>query len=271
MNASSTSTAELARLNWRLGIAYAEAVRRHSRKHPVKLDLIGCHGQTLYHQARSSQLCGPQLCLHLAGRRSAGDCCCAWRSCRFEFSPRGYAGRRPGRAAGFAARLRSVCSSHSRPRAAEHRRHRQPHRDSRRSRARRGDRLRHRAPATWSSMRWLWSFSASNSIATEPSPRKAEFSRRRWPRHCAIPIFSSSRRAPRAASSLGASMRHEVSRGVPAVQHQARRCDCNCDRANGRTIAQSYKKFVQRKCAQLANSVSAWTTSSPAAARAIIR
>ena len=52
MNASATSTAELARLNWRLGIAYAEAVRATLKRHPVKLDLIGCHGQTLYHQAQ---------------------------------------------------------------------------------------------------------------------------------------------------------------------------------------------------------------------------
>jgi anhydro-N-acetylmuramic acid kinase len=50
MNASSTSTAELARLHWRLGIAYAEAVKATLKLHPVRLDLIGCHGQTLYHQ-----------------------------------------------------------------------------------------------------------------------------------------------------------------------------------------------------------------------------
>jgi anhydro-N-acetylmuramic acid kinase len=52
MNAASTSTAELARLHWRLGIAYAEAVQATIRQHPVNLDLIGCHGQTLFHQAR---------------------------------------------------------------------------------------------------------------------------------------------------------------------------------------------------------------------------
>ena len=51
MNASAISTAELARLNWRLGIAYAEAVQATIKKHKVKLDLIGCHGQTIYHQA----------------------------------------------------------------------------------------------------------------------------------------------------------------------------------------------------------------------------
>jgi anhydro-N-acetylmuramic acid kinase len=58
MNADSTSTAELARLHWRLGIAYAEAVTATLEKHPVKLDLIGCHGQTLYHQARSASYAG---------------------------------------------------------------------------------------------------------------------------------------------------------------------------------------------------------------------
>ncbi len=58
MNAASTSTAELARLNWRLGIAYGEAVRATMQKHRVKLDLVGCHGQTLYHQARASAYAG---------------------------------------------------------------------------------------------------------------------------------------------------------------------------------------------------------------------
>jgi anhydro-N-acetylmuramic acid kinase len=67
MNAASTSTAELARLNWRLGIAYAEAVKATVRKHGVKIDLIGCHGQTLYHQASASGY---------AGRRFA----CTWQA-----------------------------------------------------------------------------------------------------------------------------------------------------------------------------------------------
>ena len=58
MNAASTSTAELARLNWRLGLAYAEAVRATLKRHKVKLDLIGCHGQTLYHQPRAAMYAG---------------------------------------------------------------------------------------------------------------------------------------------------------------------------------------------------------------------
>lgn len=58
MNAASTSTAELARLNWRLGIAYTEAVRETVKRHNAKLDLIGCHGQTLYHQSRALTYAG---------------------------------------------------------------------------------------------------------------------------------------------------------------------------------------------------------------------
>lgn len=61
MNAHRTSTAELARLNWRLGIAYAEAMRAAIQKHPVKLDLIGCHGQTIYHQAQAAAYAGRQI------------------------------------------------------------------------------------------------------------------------------------------------------------------------------------------------------------------
>jgi anhydro-N-acetylmuramic acid kinase len=58
MNASVTSTAELARLNWRLGIAYAEAINATLERHKVKLDLIGSHGQTLYHQSRAENYAG---------------------------------------------------------------------------------------------------------------------------------------------------------------------------------------------------------------------
>jgi anhydro-N-acetylmuramic acid kinase len=58
MNAVSTSTAELAQLNWRLGIAYAEAVQTTLKKHPLQLELVGCHGQTLYHQAREARYAG---------------------------------------------------------------------------------------------------------------------------------------------------------------------------------------------------------------------
>lgn len=68
MNASSISTAELGRLNWRLGKAYAEAVKATVEQHKVKLDLIGCHGQTLYHQATPQKYAGSMFaCTWQAG------------------------------------------------------------------------------------------------------------------------------------------------------------------------------------------------------------
>ena len=72
MNASSTSTAELARLNWRLGLAYAEAVRATAAKHKLKLDLAGCHGQTLFHQPRAERYAGRSFaCTWQAGEAQA--------------------------------------------------------------------------------------------------------------------------------------------------------------------------------------------------------
>jgi anhydro-N-acetylmuramic acid kinase len=61
MDAKAISTAELARLNWRLGMAYSEAVRAALSRHPAKLELIGCHGQTIYHQATPAIYAGKRL------------------------------------------------------------------------------------------------------------------------------------------------------------------------------------------------------------------
>ncbi len=72
MNARSTSTANLARLNWRLGLAYSEAVLSTVKKHRIKLQLIGCHGQTLYHQAKSTAYAGRSFaCTWQAGEMAA--------------------------------------------------------------------------------------------------------------------------------------------------------------------------------------------------------
>jgi anhydro-N-acetylmuramic acid kinase len=57
MNASQASVADLARLNFRLGQLYADAVLAAVRQFRARLDLVGCHGQTLYHQGE------PQLFL----------------------------------------------------------------------------------------------------------------------------------------------------------------------------------------------------------------
>jgi anhydro-N-acetylmuramic acid kinase len=64
--AQSITTAELARLNWRLGLAYAEAVQATIAATKIKPTLIGCHGQTVYHQG---------IAAPYAGRRIA----CTWQ------------------------------------------------------------------------------------------------------------------------------------------------------------------------------------------------
>jgi len=60
-DAKSISTAELARLNWRLGLAYADAVEAAQAKHNAAVDLIGCHGQTIYHQAQPATYAGARF------------------------------------------------------------------------------------------------------------------------------------------------------------------------------------------------------------------
>ena len=50
MNASSARVADLAKLNSLLGELYADAVAATQRRHRTQADLVGVHGQTLYHQ-----------------------------------------------------------------------------------------------------------------------------------------------------------------------------------------------------------------------------
>jgi anhydro-N-acetylmuramic acid kinase len=68
MDAKNTSTAELARLNWRLGEVYADAVDAASREFGVKAQLIACHGQTIYHQGAATNYLGaPVRCTWQTG------------------------------------------------------------------------------------------------------------------------------------------------------------------------------------------------------------
>lgn len=60
MNARA-EVADLVRLNFLLGELYAEAVRRTSRKMRLEPDLVGCHGQTIYHQGEAAPFLGRKL------------------------------------------------------------------------------------------------------------------------------------------------------------------------------------------------------------------
>ena len=50
MNARAASVADLSRLNFLLGKFYADAVAKAHQGARVQCELVGCHGQTLYHQ-----------------------------------------------------------------------------------------------------------------------------------------------------------------------------------------------------------------------------
>ena len=61
MNSQKASVADLARLNFLLGELYAEAVIATQRRLRVKAELVGCHGQTIYHQGEAAAFLGKKL------------------------------------------------------------------------------------------------------------------------------------------------------------------------------------------------------------------
>jgi anhydro-N-acetylmuramic acid kinase len=61
MNAAAVSVADLARLNFLLGELYSRAVLAAQRKFRAKVDLVGCHGQTLYHQGEAQPFLGRRI------------------------------------------------------------------------------------------------------------------------------------------------------------------------------------------------------------------
>ena len=58
MNAGSASVAELSRLSFLLGELYADAVLKTQRAAKVEAELVGCHGQTIYHQGEKKAFLG---------------------------------------------------------------------------------------------------------------------------------------------------------------------------------------------------------------------
>ena len=61
MNAGNARVADLARLNFLLGELYAEAVLAAQQQFRLKADLVGCHGQTLYHQGQAEAFLGRRV------------------------------------------------------------------------------------------------------------------------------------------------------------------------------------------------------------------
>jgi anhydro-N-acetylmuramic acid kinase len=61
MNSSKASVADLARLNFLLAELYADAILATQRRFRLKAELVGCHGQTLYHQGEVAPFLGRRL------------------------------------------------------------------------------------------------------------------------------------------------------------------------------------------------------------------
>ena len=61
MNAEQANVANLARLNFLLGDLYSDAVLATERRFRIKADLLGCHGQTLYHQGEAQPFLGRKV------------------------------------------------------------------------------------------------------------------------------------------------------------------------------------------------------------------
>ena len=53
--------AEMSRLNWRLGAIYADCVERAAAKLEVRVELVGCHGQTVHHEAAARLYLGKRV------------------------------------------------------------------------------------------------------------------------------------------------------------------------------------------------------------------
>ncbi|MGB8885126.1 MAG: anhydro-N-acetylmuramic acid kinase [Candidatus Korobacteraceae bacterium] len=72
MNATAASVADLARLNFVLGELYADAVRTAQRRAQLECELVGCHGQTLYHQGDPAPFLGRRItCTWQTGEAAA--------------------------------------------------------------------------------------------------------------------------------------------------------------------------------------------------------
>jgi anhydro-N-acetylmuramic acid kinase len=61
MNAPQARVADLARLNFLLAELYAKAVLATQRQFRMEVELVGCHGQTLYHQGKLAPFLGFKL------------------------------------------------------------------------------------------------------------------------------------------------------------------------------------------------------------------
>jgi anhydro-N-acetylmuramic acid kinase len=61
MEGQPLTVAEMSRLNWRLGQVYADCVEKTAARIGVKVGLVGCHGQTVHHEASAVRVLGADV------------------------------------------------------------------------------------------------------------------------------------------------------------------------------------------------------------------
>ncbi len=125
---------ELSQLNVRLGEVFADAVISACRKFrvsPKQIDLIGSHGQTIFHQGRPVKYLGTRDGFYTTNRRGQHYRRANRNHHRRRLSPRRHRRRRTRRSAGSLRRLSVVSPRKTGPRLAKSGRHREHHSDSR--------------------------------------------------------------------------------------------------------------------------------------------
>ena len=58
MEGEAQTAAQMSRLNWRLGDIYADCVEKAAEKFGVRVELVGCHGQTVHHETQARRVLG---------------------------------------------------------------------------------------------------------------------------------------------------------------------------------------------------------------------
>ena len=58
MEGKPLSVAKMSRLNWRLGQVYADCIEKTAAQFALKPGLVGCHGQTVHHEATAARYLG---------------------------------------------------------------------------------------------------------------------------------------------------------------------------------------------------------------------
>jgi anhydro-N-acetylmuramic acid kinase len=61
MEGNALTAAEMGRLSWRLGAIYADAVEKTAEMFGVRVALVGCHGQTVHHEASAVSALGGKV------------------------------------------------------------------------------------------------------------------------------------------------------------------------------------------------------------------